>query len=184
MESIRSKYVISDNGCWEWSGALRAGYGVLKRAGKSISAHRYSYEASFGKIPDGLLVCHKCDNRKCVNPNHLFLGTYKDNMQDCKNKGRLVVPIGKNPYKKGHRALNTSLSDDVVLDIIQKINSGIRLIDISRQLNVKYQTIRDINCGRSYITIVAKFPLTNRVSVGRRPGSHPENTGVSGFDGK
>lgn len=100
--------------CWEWNAALRGktGYGAFKLNGKVIDAHRISYELHNGIIPNGMHVCHTCDNRKCVNPNHLFLGTYKDNHQDGVNKGRIIngwntEKLKKHPslgaYKRGCR---------------------------------------------------------------------------------
>lgn len=139
--------------CWNWTASSRGnGYGAFKFKGKVIDAHRVSWMIHNGEIPKGLFVCHKCDNRKCVNPDHLFLGTQKDNMQDCKNKGRLVTPK-KECFKKGHVAYNAKLQDSIVLLILKKIKEGIKLIDISKELCVSYQTIRDINIGRSYINI-------------------------------
>jgi hypothetical protein len=87
------KHFQSDaNGCWEWQGALSAaGYGRIVRPGSaatSAPAHRVSWELHNGPIPDGLCVCHKCDNRKCVRPDHLFLGTQGDNNRDRDAKGR------------------------------------------------------------------------------------------------
>lgn len=77
------------NGCWEWQGAVSGpGYGQTRFFGKSFAAHRVSYEIAYGAIKKGLFVCHKCDNRKCVNPNHFFLGTAKDNTLDMLSKGR------------------------------------------------------------------------------------------------
>jgi hypothetical protein len=83
-----------ENGCWEWLGCLTNGYGKLivgsrtDGTRKTIFAHRYSYIIFNGEITNGLFVCHKCDNKKCVNPDHLFLGTRQDNVDDRENKGR------------------------------------------------------------------------------------------------
>lgn len=83
---------ISPNGCWEWIG-LRTpkGYGRLPILGKrnvETSAHRYAWEIFFGPIPEGKLICHRCDNPWCVNPEHLFVGSHLDNALDAKAKGR------------------------------------------------------------------------------------------------
>ncbi len=76
-------------GCWEWHGHRnRQGYGRMKRDGRRVAAHRVSWEVHFGPIPDGMLVCHRCDNPPCVRPDHLFLGTVSDNNHDMIAKGR------------------------------------------------------------------------------------------------
>jgi hypothetical protein len=78
--------------CWNWKGWRdKDGYGQIKIGRKGILAHRAAYQFFTGKIPDGLLICHKCDNPSCVNPNHLFLGTQKDNIQDAVKKGRMAA---------------------------------------------------------------------------------------------
>lgn len=87
---IESKVTKGD--CWEWTGATfsKTGYGMACWQSKTVSAHRLSFTAFNGEIPDGLVVRHKCDNRKCCNPEHLILGTLKDNMEDCVERGRIA----------------------------------------------------------------------------------------------
>lgn len=68
--------------CWEWQAKLARGYGRFYIEHITIAAHRLSWIMLRGPIPDGILVLHKCDNRKCVNPNHLYLGTHSDNNSD------------------------------------------------------------------------------------------------------
>ncbi len=81
--------VTRTTGCWEWQGTIGSkGYGFFKLNRKNQYAHRISYELAYGPIPKGKLVCHRCDNPRCVKPKHLFLGTHKDNLQDMVNKGR------------------------------------------------------------------------------------------------
>lgn len=84
---------IPITGCWLWTGQIdRGGYGRIRTGPandvKAEGAHRYMYRLYKGDIPDGMDVCHQCDVRCCVNPNHLFIGTRKDNIQDMWSKGR------------------------------------------------------------------------------------------------
>lgn len=81
----------AENGCWEWMGTrLPRGYGrtTIIKGGRQMYTHRLAWELTHGPIPDGLFVCHTCDNPPCCNLDHLWLGTIKDNNQDCTKKGR------------------------------------------------------------------------------------------------
>lgn len=113
MERFYSKVKKLKSGCWEWVACKRGktGYGAFKFEGKLIDAHRMSYIIAKGYIPSGFLVCHTCNNRLCVNPKHLILGTYKDNHNDgVKNgtirpkeqKGKTTHP-GHGAYNRGCR---------------------------------------------------------------------------------
>lgn len=90
MERFHSKYIKNlETGCWEWNAYKdRDGYGVFQLNQYPKQAHRVSWLFSNGEIPPNTLVCHKCDNPGCVNPEHLFLGTNSDNMQDMLSKNR------------------------------------------------------------------------------------------------
>jgi hypothetical protein len=85
--------------CWEWKGGINSTVrGIFWMNGKTIKAHRASWIIHNGTIPNGMLVCHHCDNGKCVNPEHLFLGSYKDNTQDMLRKGRGNIPHGESHW--------------------------------------------------------------------------------------
>ena len=92
MERFWNK-VDTSGRCWEWTGATNGvGYGRISIEGKSILTHRFSYSLVYGPVPDGMLVCHHCDNPGCVKPSHLFIGTQSDNLKDAFGKGRLTPP--------------------------------------------------------------------------------------------
>jgi hypothetical protein len=105
------KYIINKvkvvNDCWVWVGdKWTNGYGRAYVAGKSFRAHRLLYEYWFDTvIPENIYACHSCDNKVCVNPYHIFLGTHSDNMKDAAKKGRLFCPKGSKNKKRIDRTL-------------------------------------------------------------------------------
>ena len=100
MKRFFSKVNKTDT-CWEWTASLRNnGYGNFwTRIPSELTAHRYSWIITHGSIPKDMCVCHTCDNRKCVNPDHLFLGTQTENMRDMISKGRQNHFGKKEPVK-------------------------------------------------------------------------------------
>lgn len=111
-----SEYSAHDasSGCWLWRGSISEdGYATIKYAQQPTRAHRAAWEVYCGPIPDGMLVCHRCDVRHCVNPEHLFLGTPQDNMNDMAAKGRQRGPTGEMHHKaKLTRAQAEAIRDD------------------------------------------------------------------------
>jgi hypothetical protein len=129
-----------NSGCWLWTGGLKCrGYGGFRlRKDRYTFSHRISYELFVGEIPKGLHVCHKCDNPFCVNPEHLFVGTSKQNMEDRDSKGRFHV-------LKGEKVGASILTNDQALKIFQSKSPQDIL---AKTFGVSVSTIRAIKSKR------------------------------------
>lgn len=136
MKRIVSGIDIDANGCWNWVKCVQSnGYGRVTYEYKSMGAHRLSYLAFKGEIPAKTDVCHSCDNRRCVNPAHLFLGSRKDNMNDCKKKNRIA---------RGEMLPGAKLSDKDIIEIRAMNSNGIKTKYIAEIYGVHRVTIQNI----------------------------------------
>ena len=133
--------------CWWWVGGKRGGKygGILLHANPPVGAyaHRASWIIHFGAIPKGLCVLHKCDNPLCVNPEHLFIGTQKDNMKDTASKGRRAV-------QRGEQCSNVKLSVVDVLEISKQHASGVKSKKIAMCFSIRPDTVQGIVARRSW----------------------------------
>jgi len=143
------------NGCWEWTGALNStGYGSVAWHGKRYTTHRVAAwlagvvdsPAAPDNSKEPTHVLHKCDNRKCCNPEHFFLGTFRDNMLDAYNKGRKV-------QAKGSDHVNSKLSPEQVRAIRSRYKQGELQVPLSKEFGVTQRAISLIVRGETYTCI-------------------------------
>lgn len=128
LDGLKARCKLTESGCWEWQGATAAGYGRLKINRKLESAHRLAFQLS-NPVVDmrKLMVCHKCDNRRCCNPEHLFLGTSRDNMLDCKAKGRLNYAV--------------KYDEKFIEPVKELLSQGLSRHEVSRRLGWQWGTL-------------------------------------------
>lgn len=142
---------VSATGCWEWTHCVQAnGYGRMRARDRSYYVHRASYEKFHGPIPEGFDVCHTCDNRKCWNPEHLFLGTRTDNMHDAAAKGRLSNGDRHSELLRGSKGPGAKLTEVEVRSIRMLKIAGASTTSLAKKFNVCTDTIRDIVYGRTW----------------------------------
>lgn len=125
--NFESKFSRSGIGeCWNWlSGCDGHGYGAFLVCGKQEMAHRFSYQFYIGEIPEGKCVLHRCDNPKCVNPNHLWIGTKGQNNTDRSNKGRNAKNV-QFQDRKGERNARAKLTNEDVINIRKSHLNGVK----------------------------------------------------------
>lgn len=135
---ILSRVEIKPSGCWEWQRALDGGgYGNVSKASGERSAHRLSYRLFVGDIPLGMYVCHICDNPPCCNPQHLFLGTMADNINDAIIKGRHTCDTTAAIAAR-------KIPQEIIEDILFRVNKGERKKDIATIHKIHVTSIYNI----------------------------------------
>lgn len=147
LDNFWNKIFYCPSGCWIWTGQSNpgTGYGAIRYNTKRTDTHRFSYALRYGEIPKGMEVCHKCDVRLCVNPDHLFLGTRLDNAQDMARKNRGTIGQ-KNPNAK-----ITNLQAVVIREALQLFEQK----SIAKYFNVTPQTVSGIASGRTWRKVVS-----------------------------
>lgn len=149
-------YVTINGDCMEWKGGTdKKGYGVLNWKGKNARAHRLSYQLTYGDIPKGYLICHSCDNPKCINPKHLWAGTSKENSQDMMRKGRGNLKKGVR-FELAPFRPHSKLNEENVIDIKKRLRNKETAVSISKSYGVSDRTIGAIKRGRLWSTIKLK----------------------------
>lgn len=132
---FHDRYIVSNEGCWDWIGPVNLrGYGVLNARRRRFAAHRFSYELFHGGLKREALVCHHCDNPRCVNPAHLYQGTASDNANDASKRGRLGFNRGE-----AHYAAKITQNDVQVIRA-----SGASHASLARTYGISESTVRSI----------------------------------------
>lgn len=154
LKRFHDKYRVNpENGCWEWQASTQFwGYGAF-RLGKSVtSSHRAAYRMFKGEIPKGIFVCHKCDNPPCCNPDHLFLGTQKENLKDADSKNRIL---------KGEKCPWAKISDSDYLKIMVDPRPN---KEIAKSFNTTAKQVRQLKSGYSRKHLHHLIPEFNRIT--------------------
>ena len=133
------------DGCWQWKAQLFPnGYGSFLFRGRKVKAHRIVWKLTYGEIPEGMKVCHHCDNRACMNPEHLFLGTQRDNIRDMMAKGRSST-VGAPQIGEANR--NARLTQEQVQTIRNSALRGKTLAELySISLSQIYKRKPSLGC--------------------------------------
>jgi hypothetical protein len=142
-------YPEPNSGCWLWDGAIhRTGYGVfgLTAQKRTAAAHRVSYELHVGPIPAGMVVCHKCDVRSCVNPAHLFAGSQTENLLD-------MVAKGRHHDQRGSRNHAAKLTDSIVREIRDLRARGDTYQAIASRYGVSRSCVTDAATGQKWSVV-------------------------------
>jgi hypothetical protein len=139
--------------CWAWTGWLnKDGYGHFKFKGSRTAAHRVSYQLAFGPIAANQFVCHRCDNRKCVRPDHLFVGNHQANMRDMVLKNRSV-------FGEQHRSAKLDERDVWLIKRLSALGVGQR--ELGQAFGVATSTVAHIVTGRTWSRVDPSLDANN-----------------------
>lgn len=131
--------------CWEWQGVIaKIGYGQVVVNGRAVYGHRLAWEVTHGEIPEGMQVRHSCDNRKCVNPKHLSLGTFYDNMQDA---------IDRRRFRHSENHWNAKLDSETVKEIRKLADSGQKHQSIADKFGITRSAVTNIANRKSWTSV-------------------------------
>jgi uncharacterized protein (DUF433 family) len=144
MSEKEITYDIAENGCWNCTShaSNTFGYPMITRNGIHQTVYHLMYELHHGRVPQGLVIRHKCDNPKCINPDHLEIGTYKDNCHDMISRGRDTIV--------GSRNTRARLNEEKVKEILGRISHGERQADLAREYKVPREVIYSIVHGKAW----------------------------------
>lgn len=147
------RVMFSPGGCWLWSGRTSAfGYGRLTTAsGRQPHAHRFMWELLHGALPADMYVCHRCDVKLCVRPDHLFVGTAADNARDCWAKGRMHWQTHPSSRPRGVRNGRSKLDWRAVTKIRHLLKQGIGKREIGRRFGIVHTTVIQIERGQTWV---------------------------------
>ena len=168
-ESFWSKVAKGDpSQCWEWTGRIETtGYAYISWQGRPRRAHRLAYELTNGRIPDGLVVMHRCDNKRCCNPAHLQLGTQADNIADKVSKHRQATgdAHGSTTHPesvcRGENHGMSKMSEAVVISMLDMRKSGLSTKQISIRLGVSKNCIMSVVMGRTWTRAAKRWTESN-----------------------
>lgn len=146
IERLRGRTELGGpNGdCWVWKGNYGNAYGTYYHKGRAERAHKVAYVAANGPIAPYTCICHTCDNRRCVNPDHLWVGTYAENTADMWSKGRGFVPQLPGRAQPGERNIASKLTEAQVYEIRDLAAKGANATELSLKFNADPSNIRSI----------------------------------------
>lgn len=157
VERIWAGIKVDANGCWNWQKLLSpTGYALIGHEGFTWRGHRLTYTLFRGPIPEGLQACHRCDNPKCINPAHIFLGTTKDNLVDAAKKNRTA---------HSERNSKAKLTSEQVVEICQRYENGERVRDLVAVFGVSKSMVYYVLGGEYWTRTERKIPKPRKTGT-------------------